>query len=134
MTYFSCALLLLSYLFCTLILNHNSNDFVSKGFSLNLSLPRLYSSLSVWFVSSHLSGGLAPLGKEHERPQKPHPKPCWQPPPAVSLLTKLRARSLHQSFEMRWRAWGGVFLPREPLLPWGFIYLFIFHLFLLVGG
>ena len=121
MTYFSCVLLLLSYLFCshidiTLILNHSSNDCVSTGFSLNLSLPGCIQVSSVWFVSSHLSGGHRPSGMRDSI--NPTQTPADNNHPLSLCWVNSRTRYLHQNSEMR--STGGVFLLREPLFPWGF--------------
>lgn len=126
MTYFSCVLLLLSYLFCshiyiTLILNHSSNDCMSIGFILNLSLPRLYSSLQCLICELPLVWRPQPFwGKGMRDSRNPTQTPADNPYPLSLFWVNSQARSLHQSSEMRWGAWGGRFLPREPLFPWGF--------------
>lgn len=126
MTYFSCVLLLLSYLFCshiyiTLILNHSSNDCMSIGFILNLSLPRLYSSLQCLICELPLVWRPQPFwGKGMRDSRNPTQTPADNPYPLSLFWVNSQARSLHQSSETRWGAWGGGFLPREPLFPWGF--------------
>lgn len=133
MTYFSCLILLVSYLLCLSInvipsLHYDSNSCASNDICHSMSAFLLNSCItqtfSIWFVSSHFSGNIRCSGQglrgrtesqgqgtRIARQKVPNTQTIIDNPCLLSLFC-VNSLVRFSTLLLSWGTWGGVFLCR----------------------